>query len=87
MKYKSFIKIMLEKEYRFFQENLENLVLRYENKFIIIKDSSIEGVFDSYNEALAFALKKFKIGSFLIQECIKENESIAHFLNSNLLAK
>lgn len=76
---------MLEKEYKYFQENLDSLLKKHKGKFLIIKDSSVQGVFETYNQALTNALAKYKLGEFLIQECIKESLSTAHFFNSNLI--
>jgi len=76
---------MLEKEYKYFQDNLESLLKEHKGKFLIIKDASVQGIFNTYNEALANALTKYKLGQFLIQECIKESLSTAHFFNSNVI--
>jgi len=65
---------MLDKEYKYYESHKEELIQKYAGKFIVIVESKIVGDFDSREEALTQSVKKFKIGTFLIQE-IKSNSS------------
>ena len=67
----------LEKEYKYFLENKDILIKTYENKFIIIIGEEIVSSFDSQEEALREANKKYKLGSFLIQKVSKDEEDIS----------
>lgn len=62
---------MLEKEFKFFTENLDKIFRLYPNKYIVIKDEDVKYISDSRDEALSFAIKHFKLGTFLIQPCLK----------------
>ena len=73
---------MLEKEFKYFQENLSELLKKYEGKFLVIKETSVEGVFDTYEDAITFGVTKYKLGEFLVQQCVKEEVTTAHFINS-----
>lgn len=73
---------MLNNEYQYFKNNLSSLLKEYKGKFLVIKDSTVIGNFNSYKEALDFALSKFKVGQFLIQECVDEDLTTAQFFNS-----
>ncbi len=73
---------MLNKEYKYFKDNLDTLLKEYEGKFLVIKDESVIASFDNYNEALEFALSKFEVGQFLIQECVEKDLTTAQFFNS-----
>jgi len=66
--------VMLDKEYKYYESHKEELIQKYAGKFIVIVESKIVGDFDSREEALTQSVKKFKIGTFLIQE-IKSNSS------------
>ena len=61
---------MLENEYKFFKDNLPELLKEYSGRFLVIKEQKIIENFPTYDEALAFGLSQFKLGEFLIQECI-----------------
>jgi hypothetical protein len=78
---------MLENEYKFFKDNLPKLLKEYSGKFLVIKEQEIIENFPTYDEALAFGLSQFKLGEFLIQECIEEEKSTAQFFNSYFFMK
>jgi len=46
-------------------------------KFVLIKGESIEGVFDTYSDALTFGYEKFKLDPFLV----KQIEAVERVLN------
>ena len=58
---------MLEKEYQYFKENQDDIIEKYPNKFIVIKDENIIGIYASQKEALTETLRKHKLGTFLLQ--------------------
>jgi hypothetical protein len=60
---------MLQKEFQWYLDNQNELVKQYENKFLVIKDCSIVGVYDKEPEALFDAQKKYKAGTYIIQFC------------------
>lgn len=60
---------MLEKEFQYYLDNQEDLVLSYNGKFLVIKDESVIGVFDSEEEAFFETGKVHEAGTFLIQFC------------------
>jgi hypothetical protein len=47
-------------------------------KFVLIKGSSIEGIFDSYGDALKFGYEKFKLEPFLVKQ-ISTDERVLYF--------
>jgi hypothetical protein len=65
---------MLEKEFQYFIDNKDDLVIRYPNKFIVIKNNDVIGVYNSEIEAYREAQKENEIGTFLIQQCIPGGE-------------
>ncbi len=64
----------LEREYSYFLKNKESLLKNYEGKFIVIVGEELMGNFNTQEEALAEASKKYKPGSFLIQKVSKGEE-------------
>ncbi|WP_238375044.1 hypothetical protein [Vulcanisaeta thermophila] len=48
------------------------------DKYVVIKDSEVQGVFDSFEEAYKYALERFGInGMFIIQRVTEEIEYIS----------
>jgi len=70
----------LDKEYQFFKENRGKFLTEYRNKFLVIKDQKIIGVYDTESEAYQKTIEKNKLGTFLLQQCVEEeNEQKAIF--------
>lgn len=61
---------MLEKEFKYYLDNQDELVKKYFNKFIIIKDQKVVANFDTKQEAYDYATGEFELGTFLIQHCL-----------------
>ena len=78
---------MLKKEYTFFKTNLTKLLNEYSGQFLVIKGEEVVGNFDTYAEALSFGLSKYKLGEFLVQQCVDESDSTAQFFNSYFLMR
>ena len=49
-----------------------------EGKFVLIKGEKVEGIFDTYSDALKVGYERFKLESFLVKQ-IAAIERIAHF--------
>lgn len=72
----------LEKELNYFKANQGELVKKYNSKFLVIKDQKVQGIYDSEIDAYTDAKKKFKLGTFLIQQCLPGEESYTQTLHS-----
>ena len=59
----------VELNYGWFKTNLPDLVKRYEDKYVVIKDCAILASYGSHEEAFRTTLKTEKAGTFLIQLC------------------
>ena len=65
----------LQIELEYFKAHQDELVKKYEGKFLVIKDQQIQDVYDTESDAYNEAKKKFDLGSFLIQQCLPGKES------------
>ena len=65
---------ILEKEYGFFLSKRQSLLPNNENKFVVIVGENIVGIYDTISEALSESVKKYTLGTFLIQK-ISSNEN------------
>jgi len=72
----------LVKELEYFKENQEELVNKYKGKFLVIKEQEVQGVFETEIEAYTEAKSKFKLGTFLIQQCLPGEESYTQTFHS-----
>lgn len=59
----------LEKEFNYYLDNQDKLVEKYNGKFVVIKDCTVIGVFDSEMGAIEETSKEHKLGTFLVQKC------------------
>jgi hypothetical protein len=55
-------------------EFLENELMRY--KHVIIADEKIQGVFDTIEAAIDYAINNYSAGEYIIQQIIDEKEII-----------
>lgn len=65
----------LKKEFDYYLKNQKQLVKKYEGKYLVIKDQTVVGDFDSELDAYAFATERYEPGSFLIQPCLPGEDS------------
>lgn len=71
----------LDQEIQTYEKNLSNLVKSDNNKYVLIKNTSIIDIFESYNDALKFAYNKFGNDTFLIKQ-IQEFETPLEFTST-----
>ena len=69
---KELIQKEVDNNFKFFQENLDELINKHQGKFVLIREQKIVGYFDSSKDALADGKKRFPDGIFSIQEITKD---------------
>ena len=67
---------MLRDEFEHYLCNQAKYAEKYEGKVLVIKEKSLVGVYDNENEALRESSQKYELGSFLIQPCSADPESV-----------
>lgn len=78
---------MLEKEFQYFREHQDELVVKYNGKFIAIVDDQVKGVFDTELEAYLEMKKNHEVGTFLIQHCLPGRNSYTQTFHSRVVFK
>ena len=58
----------LDKEFKYFLQHKEDIKVNYMGKFIVIKDESILGAYDTQKDAIVDSLKTNELGTFLVQQ-------------------
>lgn len=67
----------LETEIATFNEQLPTL-LAHIGKFVVIKGEKVEGIYDTYGDAIKFGYQKFKLEPFLVKK-ISPSEQVLYF--------
>ena len=65
---------MLEVEWEFYENNREELVEKYCNKFIVISGEKVISVYDDEDTAYFETIKTIPLGSFMIHHVMEEEE-------------
>jgi uncharacterized protein YbcV (DUF1398 family) len=71
-------------DYKYFAKNMTSFYKEYGHKFLIIKEKRVLGVFDTFDTAVKEAMKKEKLGTFLVQECFPTKEAAILRFQSNV---
>lgn len=74
----------LEKEFKFYLDHQDELVEKYNGKFIVIKDCNVIGVFDTEIEAIEKTKENYELGTFLVQKCEPGEESYTQTYHSRV---
>ena len=75
----------LEKEFEYYLEHQDELVEKYNGKFIVIKDCNVIGVFESELEAIEHTAKQYELGTFLVQKCEPGSEAYTQTYHSRVV--
>lgn len=70
-----------QKNFEYFKANLSDLIKKYNGKYLVLENQSVKSFFDSFSNALEWAVKNCKEGSYIIQQATDEKEQI-NFLRS-----
>jgi hypothetical protein len=57
----------LQKEFEYFRAHQDELVAKYNGRFVVIKDDAVIAVFDDQARAVLETQKKHPLGTFLVQ--------------------
>lgn len=74
----------LEKEFDYYLNNQDELVNKYNQKFIVIKNCKVIGVYDTELEAINTIKKDHELGTFLVQKCEPGSENFTQKYHSRV---
>ena len=75
----------LEKEFEYYLAHQDELIQKYDGRFIVIKDGEVIGAFDSELEAIETTSEKHELGTFLVQKCESGVESYTQTYHSRVV--
>ena len=66
---------MLDREFKYYLDNQDEIVKEYNGKVVVIKDDCVTDAYDNKEQAYFESVKKYKLGTFLIMRCSPGNEA------------
>ena len=75
----------LEKEFKYYLDNQDELVKKYKGKVIAIKNQKVIGVYDSEITAIQETSKNESLGTFLVQKCTLDKENYKQTYHSRVI--
>jgi hypothetical protein len=76
---------VLDKEFKYYLANKEDLIKKHLGKYLVIRNETIEGVFDNEIDAYSFGTSRFELGTFLIQQCLPGDENYTQTFHSRVI--
>ena len=74
----------LEKEFQYYIDHQDELVEQYNGKYLVIKDLTVLGAYDSELEAIQEATKDHELGTFIVRKCEPGEESYSQTYHSRV---
>ncbi|MDM7999310.1 MAG: DUF5678 domain-containing protein [Dehalococcoidia bacterium] len=74
----------LRTEFDYYLAHQNELVKKYNGKFIVIKNQEVIGVYDSELEAVKETAREHELGTFLVQKCEPGSESYTQMYHSRV---
>jgi hypothetical protein len=76
---------MLDNEFTYYKDHQDELVERYNGKFIAIVGTEIKGAFDTELDAYLVMKKDHSVGTFLVQHCLPGTMSYTQTFHSRVV--
>lgn len=71
--------------FQYYLDNQDELVKRYNGKYLIIFNNEVVSAFNSEDEAYMYAKDKYGLGNFLLQLCTKGPEAYSQHFRSRVV--
>jgi hypothetical protein len=62
-------KAVLQKEFEYYRAHQDELVKKYNGKFVVIKGAEVLGAYGTPRQAVEETQKNHDLGTFLVQKC------------------
>lgn len=77
---------MLDKEYKYYKDNQKVFLDKYKNRVLVIIGEKIVDIFEDEATAYQNSVSKYELGTFLIQKCVPEEDTIQTFHSRVILS-
>lgn len=75
----------LKVDFQYYLDHQEEMVKKYDGKFIVIKDGAVLGAYDNELIAVAETQKSHELGTFLVQKVSKGTEDYTQTFHSRVV--
>lgn len=75
----------LEKAFRFYLDHQDEMVKKYDGKFIVIKGDKVLGAYDDELTAITETEKSERIGTFLVQKVSRGDSAYTQTFHSRVV--
>ena len=70
---------MLEKEFKYYLDNQNELVEKYNGRVLVIVNEKVVGDYVDDKDAYIDSIEKYELGTFLIQKCTPGDEAYTQY--------
>ena len=77
-------KTILDKEFKYYIANQNELVKKYDGRFLVIIGESVVADYESFEQALFTSQELYEMGTFLIQKCSEGNKDYTATFHSRV---
>ena len=74
----------IQREFDYYLENQEAIALRYQGRFVVIKNCEVIADYSTDFEAVTETSKKHPLGSFLVQKAEAGEDDVAQIFHSRV---
>ena len=71
-----------DKDFEWFLSNYSDLYNKYGKKYLVIKNESVLGAYDTTADAVEATSKKEKLGTFIVQLCNGDESGYTNYISS-----
>lgn len=64
---------LLDKQYKYYLEHKDEILEKYEGRYVVIHDEEVVGSFESDRDAYVYCVTHFKMGTFFSQLVSKDS--------------
>lgn len=69
----------VDKNYDYFEKNIDDLLKKYKNKYIVVYNEQVVFSNTSMDEVLEYAKNNLEQGTYIVQKCEKPDDNIQVF--------
>lgn len=77
--------VTIDEQIEYFNDNIRYLVSNYNHKYIVVKDKTVVGCYDSLTEGYFDAVEKYGLGTFLLRYVTNEKDFYTVTLSPRLI--
>ena len=71
-----------KKDFDYFLKNYHDFYSEYGHRFLVIKNESVLGAYDSEIDAITETTKEHLLGTFIVQECNGDESGYTNYISS-----